>query len=69
MAINRTSITAQPITENTESIIEIKDTRPDPFAEIDPPEVPGRLIGYYNGASGFVELYVVAGSGRRLLRI
>lgn len=69
MAINRSSITAQPITENTDSIIEMKDTKPDRFGVIDPPETPGKLIGYYNGSFDFVELYVVSGSGTRLLRI
>lgn len=69
MAINRSSLTSQSISDNTESIIEIRAQRPDPAQPLDPPEIPGRLIGYYNGATGFVELYVVSGSGLNLLRV
>ena len=69
MAINRTSITSELIQESTDSVIEIRATRPDTSANLNPPDVPGRLIGYYNGASGFVELYVVSSTGNKLLRI
>ena len=69
MAINRSSLSAQSISENTDSVIEIRDSRPRPDITLDPPDVPGRLIGYFNGATGFVELYVVSGSGLNLLRI
>lgn len=69
MAINRSSISAQAISDNTESIIEILEHRPRPEDVLDPPQTPGRLIGYYSGSSGFVELYVVSGSGLSLLRI
>lgn len=69
MAINRSSLTSQSISENTESIIEIRDSKPNPEVALDPPDIPGRVIGYFNGATGFVELYVVSGSGLNLLRI
>jgi hypothetical protein len=69
MTINRSSITSQAISSNTESIIQVLEQRPRTEAVLDPPGIPGQLIGYYNGASGFVELYVVSGSGLNLLRI
>ena len=69
MAINRVSLTSSSITENTDSIIEIRTTRPDPNGFIDPPDVPGRIIGYYNGSTDRVELYIVAPSGTSLLRV
>lgn len=69
MAINRTSLTSEAIQENTESVIEIRSQRPDLVNPLDPPDIPGRVIGYYNAASGFVELYVVSGSGLGLMRV
>lgn len=69
MAINRSSLSSQSISDNTESIIEIRESRPNTDTFLDPPDVPGRLIGYFNGSTGFVELYVVSGSGLNLLRI
>ena len=69
MAVNRSSISAQAITENIESVIEIRSERPIPSIALDPPDIPGRLIGYYNGADDFVELYVVSGSGLFLLKV
>jgi len=69
MGINRTSLTSETIQSNTESVIEIREVRPVVGVDMDPPDIPGRLIGYYNGATGWVELYVVSGSGRRLYRI
>lgn len=69
MAINRSSLSAAPIQQSTESVIEIRTTQPDPSEPLDTPDIPGRLIGYYNGISGYVELYVVGGDGVTLLRI
>lgn len=69
MPINRSSFNATPIQNSTESVIEIKSERPDTTIVLDPPDIPGRLIGYYNSLSGFVELYVVSSDGLLLLRI
>jgi len=68
MAINRTSLAAQPITEEVENVvIEMRNDQPNTAIILDPPEVPGKLVGYYNGSKGWVELYVVNSAGTRLL--
>lgn len=70
MAINRTSLSAQSITTAQDSIvIEMRENEPNIFRDLDPPQPPGKLIGYYNGASGFVELYVVSSNGLRLMPV
>ena len=69
MAINRTSLSSEAIETNTNSVIEMRSVRPEAGGIIDPPEPPGKIIGFFNGASGFVELYIVSGSGNRLLRV
>jgi hypothetical protein len=70
MAINRVSLTSESITTNTDAVIEIRyENAPGDFEQFATPEPPGKLIGYYNGASGTVDLRVVDGSGLRLLRI
>ena len=69
MAINRVSFTAQSIKDNYDAIIEIKTEQPRQNQTLDPPETPNKLIGYFNGATGYVELYVVDPSGYRILKI
>ena len=69
MAINGISLTAESVTINTDAVIEMVYTEPL-FGEIlDPPLTPNVLIGYYNGSTGVVNLYVVDNSGLRLLRV
>ena len=68
MAINRSSITSQSIEENTNVVIDMLSAPPDLNAIIDPLDIPGKLYGFYNGATGFVELYLVDKSGSRYLR-
>jgi hypothetical protein len=69
MAINRTSLSSQSIQTNTDSVIEIVYTRPDVNSVLQTPEVPGKLLGFYNGSTGFVELYVIDKSGLRYLPV
>ena len=69
MAINRVSFTADSIKENYDATIEIRSTQPRNLQELDPPETPNKLVGYYNGATGYVELYVVDPSGTKMLKI
>ncbi len=69
MTINRTSLSAQSIQTNTNAVIEIIYNAPqlnDPF---DPPQPPGKLIGYYNGSIDMVQLYVVTPDGLFLNKI
>lgn len=68
MAINPASFSSQPIYENTDVVLDvIKAQAPLPEELLDPPQVPGKLFAYYNGASDTVRLYIVNGSGLRLL--
>jgi len=69
MTINRTSLTSESVQTNTDAIIEVRNTAPQTGVDLDPPDIPGRLLGYYNGSTGFVELYVVSPDGKRLLEI
>ena len=68
MAINPASFSSQPIYENTDVTLEvIKGQAPLPEQLLDPPQLPGKLFAYYNGANDTVRLYIVNGSGLRLL--
>ena len=66
MAITPTSISSQSITENPDAAIELYYTKPSLTETFDPPEVPGKIIGYYNGAHGIMEVYVFNRSGTKL---
>jgi hypothetical protein len=69
MAINPVSISSQSVNENTDAVIEVVYTRPDTSAILETPQTPGKLVGYFNGATGFMELYVLSKSGTRYLKI
>ncbi|WGL30510.1 hypothetical protein SCRES1_gp83 [Synechococcus phage S-CRES1] len=69
MSINPTSISSQSIKENTDVVIEMRYEKPSLTETFDPPDIPGRIIGYYNGATGFMELYVFNRSGTKLLQV
>ena len=68
MTINRVSFTSESITENTESVIEVVYSEPPaPEFLLDPPQVPNKLVAYYNGATDSTSLFIVSRSGLRLL--
>lgn len=67
--INRISMAAQSITTNTDTVIEVVYSEPVPEDELNPPQPPGKIIGYYNGMTNEVSLYVVSGTGLSLLRM
>ena len=69
MAINPVSMTSQSLTTNTQAIIEVVYAEPNLNVLLDPPATPGRLLGFFNGVSGVVNLYMVDNSGLRLLRV
>jgi len=50
-------------------IIEMRGDEPSTTTNLDPPQPPGKMIGYYNGSTGFVELYIVSANGLRLLAV
>lgn len=69
MAINRTSLSSESIETNTNAIIEVLYSAPQLDQAFDPPQPPGKLIGYYNGAIDMVQLYVVTPDGLYLNKI
>ena len=72
MAINRSSISSQSITENYDVAINMSAIPVDQStAEIylDPPVTPNILHGFYNSATGTVQLFVTDPQGRRYVPI
>lgn len=68
MAINPVSIASDSILTNTNSVVEVRYTEPPAPSEIlNPPETPGKLVAYYNGANDVTRLYIVSRSGLRML--
>ncbi len=63
MTINPGYISSQPISEDVDVTISLISTRPDPTVLLDPPQSPGLIVGFYNGAIDVVELYIVNGAG------
>lgn len=62
-------MTSESITTNTDAVIEIRYTEPDTTALIDPPDTPNKLVGYYQGSTDVVRLYITDNSGLRLLAL
>ena len=69
MAINRTSITAQSIKENTDITIAFLALPPNTTQFLDTPVEPNTLVGFYNDVTDAVELYVTDSTGRRYIRV
>jgi len=69
MAINRTSLSSESIETNTNAVIEVLYAAPNLNTELDPPQPPGKIIGYYNGSIDKVQLYVVRPDGLYLNKI
>jgi hypothetical protein len=69
MPINPVSMASQSIQENTEAVIEVLYVEPNLADLLDPPQTPNKLIGYYDGTSDVVRLYIVDNSGLRLLAL
>lgn len=67
--INRISMASQSITTNTDTVIEMVYSEPASEDELNPPQPPGKIVGYYNGMTNEVNLYVVSANGLKLLRV
>lgn len=68
MALDRTTISAIPHSQDTSTAIDVVIERPSTalFSEaID----PGRLLGYYNTTTGQIELYISDHNGLRWLPV
>ena len=69
MAINPSQLGAQDVSTNFDVTIELLTSRPDAGAYMTTPDIPNRLVGYYDAINDRVELYIVDGTGYRFLRI
>lgn len=69
MAINKSFISTNSVEKYNGNTIELISTIPPLDGLIDTPMEPGKLVGYYDGASDSVRLFVVSGSGYRLMRV
>jgi len=69
MAIQRPYITTTEISQNYDSVIDMLAQAPDVNALIDPPTLPNKLFGYYNGVTDGVQLYVTNSQGTYYVRV
>jgi hypothetical protein len=51
------------------AVIDIVNARPDLNTANNPPETPGRIIGYYSATTNSVELYCASQGGTFWLRM
>ena len=69
MAINRTFISAQDITQDPSFSIKLAATRPDTTVYLDTPVEPNVMIGFYDSTLNVVQLYVTDPTGRRYIKV
>ena len=69
MAINRSVISAQPISTNYDVAIRMVVDRPDVNAVLAQPTDPNIMVGFYNNALNVVELFVTDPSGLRYVKV
>lgn len=49
--------------------IEMLSEYPNPNLRLEPPKTPNSIVGFYNGATNAVELYMVSASGHYYVRM
>ena len=73
MAINNPSFsTSDSVVEEQSFRLEmLEGTQPDLSVDafINPPTIPNRLYGWYNGSSDMVELFMTSSAGNRYIRV
>jgi hypothetical protein len=69
MTINSPGITSVDVTQNYTLAMEIVTVRPSLTEVFSVPQLPGKLVGFYNGSTNLVELYTVNSAGLRYLKI
>jgi hypothetical protein len=69
MAINKSYVATAEVTKYGASIIKILSEKPPVSGVLSTPMTPGPRVGYYDGISDTVLLYVVSGGGYRLLKV
>jgi len=68
--INPSSINSKPIQQAESDIkIEMLQEPPTINKKFRPFRTPGQLVGYYNGSTGSVELFLVSADGDSFLRV
>lgn len=51
------------------AVIEILNQPPNTTSQINPPETPGKLVGYYNPTTDKVQLYIASSAGVFWIRV
>lgn len=69
MGINRITLGAQPLAENTDVTIRMVTSRPQPGVTLAAKVAPNTLTGYYDSRTDSVELYVSDPTGYQYNRI
>lgn len=69
MALNKSYISTASAERYGASIVQIITTPPPRSGVLANPMNPGQLVGFYDGTIDAVRLYVVSGSGTRLLKV
>lgn len=69
MAINPSSVTTVSVQDQIPFAIELVSTQPVDNEVFSPTRLPGTLVGWYNGATDSVQLYIVNRAGNRFLKI
>ena len=69
MAINRSSVSTNSVEKYNGNTIEMLTSAPPSDGILSNYMQPGQLVGYYNGVSDVVQLFVVSGSGFRIMRV
>lgn len=69
MAINKSYVSTHPTERYGGSVVEMLASQPPVTGLLDSPLPPGKMLGFYDGNSDTVFLYVVSGSGYRLIRV
>ena len=63
MAINKSAIASQSVASMAFAVIDIVPGRPSLTEPNDPPETPGRIVGYFSQRTNRVELFVASAGG------
>ena len=63
MAISKPAFSSTPIQLAQLAVLDLVGSPPTLNVRLDPPEPPGRVIGYYNPTTDKVELYCASSGG------
>ena len=69
MAINRSFVSTNSTEKYNSTNIEILSSEPPLNGVLTVAKTPGQVVGYYNGTTDVVTLYVVLGSGLKMARV